>query len=62
MIAVLKYKSDDKQQSFTTKVVLIKILKSLAILQPSGGALPLNQQIFVDELWDFFYLKPLKLK
>jgi hypothetical protein len=62
MFAVLKYKSDDKQQSFTTKVGLIKILKALAILQPSGGALPLNQQIFVDELWDFFYLKPLKLK
>ena len=42
MFAVLKYKSDDKEQSFTTKVGLIKILKALAILQPSGGALPLN--------------------
>jgi hypothetical protein len=42
MFAVLKYKSDDKQQSFTTKVGLIKILKALAILHPSGGALPLN--------------------
>ena len=62
MFAVLKYKSDDKQQSFTTKLGLIKILKALTILQPCSSALPLNQQIFVDELWDFFYVKPLNLK